>query len=110
MNFSAKAIMLIRNNEGKWVESEVIIQSADDIREVFSPFKEDVTQVDLNVHEKVYYSICNLKDSINAHARDFENTMHFMVSPLLLVSCDDEKPIDMTEESKKSILEKVDLL
>lgn len=101
-DFNAKALLLKRTNEG-WVEEEITIDSVNDILKIFKPFENDVSQVNINTFMKVYYCIKFLEDGIQAKVTDMNCETHYMVSPLLLVECDSSKPIDLTEETLKSM-------
>lgn len=107
MEFNAKALLLNKEN-GKWKEKEITIKNVSDIRAVFSPYESTVDQVNLDRYRKIYYSLGFLKDGIDAKTVDMEDDRAYMVAPLLLVQCNDEKPIDLTEEVLQSIKNSID--
>lgn len=109
MDFSAKAIVMKYENN-KWVEFEPIIKSISDIRGQFHPFEDSVTQVNLDKNRKIYYNVNFMTEGVQARVVDDEDTLHYMCSPLMLVQCDDTKPIDITEEIKNSIKDAIDFL
>lgn len=105
--FNAKAIVFNKTSNG-WKSDEVILKSVGDLRGVFSPYINDVEQVNLSLHEKVYYSLSFLRDNIHAKVTDEMGNRHFMVSPILVVLCDDTKPINITEDSLNFFKEAID--
>ena len=107
MEFNAKALLLNKEN-GEWKEREVTIKSVADIRAIFAPYESNVDQVNLDRYRKVYYSMGFLKHCIEARTVDMDDNRAYLVSPLLLVQCDDEKPIDLTEEVLQSIKNSID--
>lgn len=107
MEFNAKALLLKKEN-GEWKEEEITIKNVVDIRAVFTPYESTVDQVNLDRYRKVYYTMGFLKDGIDARTVDMDDNRAYLVSPLLLVQCDDEKPIDLTEEVLQSIKNSID--
>lgn len=107
MNFNATAVLIRKMENMIWLESYVAIDSVDDIRKLFEPFQDNVTQVNLDINRKIYYSSSFIKDNIEALATDSEGEKHYMVSPLLFVQCDSEKPVVITNDTLKSIKDEI---
>lgn len=108
VSFCAKAILKERVGENTWISKEVTINSIQSILDIFEPHQKDVEQVDLSLNSKVYYSVGFMKSGVEAIVRDQDNDRHFMCSPLLLVECDSEKPIDISDKMLKSMEEAID--
>jgi hypothetical protein len=107
-DFNAKAILLTKQ-DNEWHEKEVIINSVDDIKNIFNPHQDRVEQVNLSMFEKLYYSVGFLTaDGIDAKVDDMNEDRSYLVSPLLLVQCDETKPINITKETLNSIKERID--
>jgi hypothetical protein len=106
MTFDAKAVVLTKTENG-WEKSYKTLKSVDDIKKTFTPHEDNVTEVHLDKYRRVYYSLGFLTDGVEAKILQEEDT-HFMASPLLLVYCDDEKPVDITDETLKSIEESIE--
>ena len=110
VTFNANAILKTRTIEGVWSESEVVISSVEDIKNIFK--NGEPYQVNLSKFLKVYYSVDDISTygCIVAKTTDMNGEMLFMGAPLLFVECDDTKPIDITEDAKNKFAEMVALL
>lgn len=108
VSFCAKAILKEKVAEKEWVSKEVTISSIQDILNIFKPCQKDVEQVNLSLYSKVYYSVGLMKNGVDAIVKDQDDDRQFMCSPLLLVECDREKPIDISDEMLKSMEETID--
>lgn len=108
VSFCAKAILKERVAENNWTSREVTISSVQDIRDVFKPYQDDVEQVNLSLNSKVYYCIGFMKEGVEASVKDQDDDKHYMCSPLLLVECDSEKPVDISEKMLNSMEETID--
>lgn len=115
MDFNAKCILFdIETKEC----SEVSITSIKDIFDVFGNAEDTkVSQVNIDKYNKVYYDASNLEDGITGWCSTFaehdeiegdwlaRNGNDYLTgSKLLFVLCDDNKPIDITEECKEYII------
>ena len=103
MDFKAKSILKVKDKEKGWISKEVIVDSVRAIRDIFAPEQDGVSQVNLSLNSKVYYSVRLMKDGVDAKVVDQDGDMQFMCSPILLVECDDTKPIDISSEMLKSM-------
>lgn len=94
--FDASAVLLKKNiAEDRWDKSTVRISSVDDIHKAVGG---SATQVDLDKYHKVYYDASGFASSgVLVHVRDCQSNIQFLPSPILLVLCDDEKPIDLDD-------------
>lgn len=108
ISFCAKAILKEKVAENKWTSKEVTISSIQDILDIFNPCQKDVEQVNLSLYSKVYYSVGLMKDGVDAIVKDQDDDRQFMCSPILLVECDNEKPIDITDKMLNSMEEAID--
>lgn len=102
VEFRAKAVIKERGSFG-WTSREVVIDSIESIRNIFAPEQEGVEQVNLSLNSKVYYAMRLLKDGIDGKVVDGDGDTHYLVSPILLVECDNEKPIDISENMLKEM-------
>ena len=107
VDFNADAILLKRV-DGAWIEEKVFLKNVESIRQIFDPFREDIEQINISKYKKIYYSIGNLVDGIDATVSDMNDDRHYMVSPLLLVQCDDAKPVSISDEILKEIKDAID--
>lgn len=109
MQFQAKAKLLEKLGDS-WESKSVVISSVDDIRNYFKPYQSEVTQVNVSLHEKVYYCSYLIKPTgIEATIIDeITGEKFYMCSPLLLVQCDNIKPIDITEDCYENIKARID--
>lgn len=109
MGFDAVAYLLTKfGGEDRWDRTEVRVFSVADIHAAVGGKAE---QVDLDVWHKVYYNgACYADSGVVAHVRDCQSNIQFLPSPLLLVLCDDEKPVDCSEESYGDFFDWVTLL
>lgn len=105
MDFKAKAILKVKDKEKGWLTKEVIIDSIKAIRDIFTPEQDSVEQVNLSLNSKVYYSVRLMKEGVDAKVVDQDGDMQFMCSPILLVECDDTKPIDISDKMLKEMEE-----
>lgn len=106
MEFNAKATLLTKNEHDIWDESEVVISSIDSMKTIVG---NDIFQVDLSKFEKVYYSPSSIskRGQISSVVIDGFGERFFMGDILLVVQCNDEKPVDISEETLKSIKERL---
>ena len=99
----------MKKEDEKWVETCINIRSVDDLKGVFHPFEDDTTQIDIDKYRKVYYNIKFLgKEGVDAKVKDCDGDLHYMCSPILIVQCDDEKPVNITPDILNSIKELID--
>lgn len=108
VSFCAKAVLKEKVDENTWSSKEVTIDSIQSILDIFEPCQKNVKQVNLSLNSKVYYSVGLMKDGVDAVVKDQDEDREFMCSPLLLVECDSEKPIDISNEMLKSMEEAID--
>ena len=106
--YDAKACVLTRDNNGTWNESFVNVSNRQSFLDVFKT-RDTLEQVNLDKYRKVYYCSSNIKDEILSKVKDMEGETHYMGSPLILVECDDVKPIDITDKVKEEIKERLEL-
>lgn len=106
--YNSKAVVLTRKENGEWVESTTRVFNRQSFLSVFNT-EDTLTQVDLDRYRKVYYCTSNIKNEILSKVRDINGETHFMGSPLLLVECDETKPIDITDKIKEEIKERLEL-
>lgn len=109
VDFNAKCIKL--HKEKDWVKTEVIIKSIKDLRDVFSPYSDEVHQINIDKYHKVYTSVSflNERQSLDGRVETNEEGVQMLVSPILLVLCDDTKPINISEDSLSFFEDKLDL-
>lgn len=107
-NFCAKVLLLERQGEKDWKETEKVIHSVNELRSFFKPYEDEVVQVNIDMFKKVYYGINFSKDGIHARMTDMDEESHYMCSPILLVECDSTKPVNISEETKNSIKDAID--
>ena len=107
VTYSAKACVL-KKEDGNWVESTVKIFNRQSFLDVFKT-RDTLEQVNLDKYRKVYYCSSNIKDEILSKVTDMGGETHYMGSPLILVECDDVKPIDITDKVKEEIKERLEL-
>lgn len=108
--YFASGCLMKREEDGKWSEEIVNIDSIDDILDIFSPYQMYVEQVDLDKYRKVYYTVENLaSQGVVAKIEDADGVLHFMASPLLLVQCNDKEPIKIESSVKDSIVNELKL-
>ena len=104
-------MVLLDKVDGDWVSKDLKINSIEEIKGSVSD-DGSITQVNLDLHRKIFYSIGNLlkleKPQIQARVLDSDGEICFMVHPLLLCECDDVKPVDLSEEVEKSIKSAID--
>lgn len=107
LTFCAKAVLLTRGEDG-WKKEEVTLKSVEGLRGIFKPFESRVSQVNISKYLKVYYCLDFIKDGMDARTVDMDGDTSYMVSPLLLVECDDEKPINISESCLETLLDSID--
>lgn len=107
LSFNANAVLLKRDDT-TWTEERVKITSVDDIRKIFTPYQSDVSQVNIDKYQKVYYCVKFMKTGVEAKVTDENCETHYMVSPLLLVECDDIKPVDISNEVLEKLKDSID--
>lgn len=111
-SFEANGVFMTRDDSSDiWNEEVVSISSRDDIRELFKPY--EVTQIDVNRCMKVYTAIDNLANRAGVDGRvvDDNGNIHLLVSPILLLECDEiePRPIFITKETKKTFKDILEL-
>ena len=107
--FDAEAVLLVRSESGTWSEKRVKITSVGQLKLLVGEGY-SVEQVNVDKYHKIYYSLVNLEKygSITAHYKSDEE-LHMMSAPILLVQCDDSKPVDIMPDSLKKMKEMLDL-
>ena len=107
MEFNAK-VLLLKKVEKTWIDEVAVVTSVSDMRALIG---DDITQVNLSKYEKVYYSpdSIGVRGEVSAMVKDVDGDRHFMGDILLLVECNDEKPVDITEETLTKIKEAIEL-
>jgi hypothetical protein len=109
LEFNAKCVKYEKDKSGSWVSSETIIKSIQDILNIFKPHEDTVQQVDIDMFHKVYYSTDFISESgVDGFLIDADGTRRMLVSPLLFVECDEEKPINISSDSLKKITDSID--
>ena len=104
MQFQKAKAKVILENEVK----TVYLSSIQDILNVFAPHQQNVTQVDIDRHHKVYYSLGFLDNTgVKATVTDAYENRHFLVYPILVVECNDYTPIPITETGYQFIKKKL---
>lgn len=106
--YDAKACVLTRDENGNWIESFTRVSNRQSFLDVFKT-RDTLEQVNLDRYRKVYYCSSNITTSILSKVTDMEEQTHYMGSPLILVECDDVKPIDITDKVKEEIKERLEL-
>lgn len=106
--YDAKVCVLTRDDKGTWNESVANVSNRQSFLDVFKT-RDTLEQVNLDKYRKVYYCSSNIKDEILSKVTDMEEETHYMGSPLVLVECDDAKPIDITAKVKEEIKERLEL-
>lgn len=117
MIFNSKCL-LFNKNTGNF--TEVVVNSIQDIIEIVGGgVKTDVTQVNIDKYHKIYYnsseaSMVNgvsgwitLKeeyDEMTGNWISCKNKDYFTGDEILLVLCDDKKPINITDEAKEFMI------
>lgn len=94
--YNAKCVLLTRDEGGYWDMSSETVSCKEDFESFFG---ENVTQVNLSKYFKVYYDSRAFEDGVSGRCTDMMGEEFFLSDRLLFVLCDDEKPIDMTEEA-----------
>jgi hypothetical protein len=107
LKFNAKAV-LMKKVDGQWSEQRVRITCIEDILAFFTPFEKETSQVNLSMALKIYHNINSITTGIDAKVTDMEGNREYMASPLLLVECNAEYPIDISESGLKNIKEAID--
>lgn len=110
MQFKAKTLFIFKLN-GVVDSKEVVVESVDDIKSLFKPHDADVIQVNIDKYSKVYFSTGFFTaDGIDAIVDSQDGGKSYCAYPLLLVKCDDEKPIDIDDEHIDFIKSKIDFV
>lgn len=116
--FNARCILFNLKSK-EW--HEVVITSVEDIKNILtlndSNSKDKVTQINIDKYNKVYYNSSNLSRGISGwcytHAEHDEFSGEWVTCEgkdyiigdlVLLVLCDDVKPIDITDKSKEYMI------
>ena len=106
---TAKGLLLEKTEQG-WSEKYVDLLEPMDILKVLGTDKKGITQVDIDKYRKVFYSMTNLDKygSITA-MMDANEERWYMVSPLLLVECNDNEPILLSKRVETEIKDLITL-
>lgn len=100
------AFVYLMKRKDKWVGEKKHVDSVQAMKDIFGG--DPVEQVNLSKYLKVIYSPRHLESGVLAKVTDLDGETHFMGSPILLVQCDEEKPIDMSEEALEEIKGHID--
>lgn len=100
LTYNAKAVLLTRDSDGNWEETIKTISSKNDFLVLFG---DGLTQVNLSKYFKLYYDSSDFENGVMARCIDMNDEVYFLSGKLLFVLCDDEKPIDITNEALKSM-------
>lgn len=100
LNYNAKAVLLTRDSNGNWEETEKFVSSRDDFLVLFG---DGLTQVNLSKYFKLYYDSSDFENGVMARCKDINDEDYFLSGKILFVLCDDEKPIDITDEALKNM-------
>lgn len=106
--YDAKACVLTRDESGNWNESFTRVSNRQSFLDVFKT-RDTLEQVNIDKYKKIYYCSSNITTEILSKVTDIEEQTHYMGSPLILVECDDVKPIDITDKVKTEIKERLEL-
>lgn len=98
--YNAKAVLLTRDSSGNWEELIKIVSSREDFEFLFGA---GLTQVNLSKYYKLYYDSYDFDDGVKARCNDMNDETYFLSGKLLFVLCDDEKPVDITDEAIESM-------
>lgn len=102
-------VVLLEKNCGIWFETVKLVKSVNDLRSLFHPYEDSIIQVNIDKYRKVFYNYGFLDGKgVAAKVRDMDGEMHYMCSPILIVQCDDEKPINIESDVLNSIKELID--
>lgn len=99
-DFSAKCILLNRDNNGNWEETQKIISSVHDLEVLFG---DELIQVNLSNIYKLYHNSRDLEGGIMVVCSDMTDERYFLLGSLLIVLYDNEKPVDITKEDYKNM-------
>lgn len=106
--YNAKVCVLTKDENGTWKESTAKVFNRQSFLDVFKT-RDTLEQVNIDVHRKVYYCSSNITTQILGKVKDVNDNMHYMGSPIMLVECDDVKPVDITDKVKEEIKERLEL-
>lgn len=110
MKFKAKCRLLnIKTNK----VNEVTVTSIEDIIQVVeNGYKDKVAQISIDKYHKVYYSTLGMEKGISCWVdivstydettgtwKDFKGTDYIVGDNILIVFCNDEYPVDLTDEA-----------
>ena len=100
-SFNAKCLKIEKQKDGRWKESFEQIHNSKEMIELVG---DGVEQVNISKYIKLYYSIEGI-EKWNGVQSTYKNDSitEYMGSPLLLVECDDNVPIDITKETIDTI-------
>ncbi len=106
-SFSAKCLKIEKQIDGTWKESFEQIHNS---KEMIDLVGQGVEQVNISKYKKLYFSTEGIS-TWNGIQSKYKNgsTTEYMASPLLLVECDDTKPIDITQETIEEIKSNLEL-
>ena len=114
MNFNADGVLVFKGEDGEWcTDKNITINTVGDIhnavvsKENIENYKAE--QININKYEKVFYSFENSIKGVDAKVTTDDGTVEMAFSPLLLVNCDDTKPIKMNEKVLSEIMSKIEL-
>ncbi len=106
-HFDAKCVKLDRNEDGTWVESYERVHNS---KEMIDIVGQGVEQVNISKYIKLYFSTEGVEkwNGIKSKYRN-DGLTEYMAAPLLLVECDDNVPIDITQETIDTIKSHLEL-
>ena len=109
LTFNADAVLMVRDMDGNWKEKKVKVTSVEQLKMLVGKGYV-VEQINVDKYHKIYYSLAELEKygKITAHYRTDEE-FHMMSAPILLVLCDDVKPINITSDALTKMKEMINL-
>ncbi len=106
-SFSAKCMKIEKQQDGTWKETFEQIHNSKEMIEIVG---QGVEQVNISKYIKLYFSTEGIEkwNGVQSKYRNGALT-EYMASPLLLVECDDTKPIDITQDTIDEIKSNLEL-
>ena len=106
-SFSAKCLKIEKQKDGTWKESYEQIHNS---KEMIAIVGQGIEQVTISKYIKLYFSTEGIEKWNGVQSKYKNDVMtNYMASPLLLVECDDIKPIDITQETIDKIKTNLEL-
>ena len=106
-NFNARCLQLVRQEDETWKE---VYHTVHNSKEMIDLVGQGVAQVNISKYIKLYYSTEGIEKMNGIYSKYMDDGIReFMASPLLLVECDDTKPIDITQQTIDTIKEHLQL-